>query len=68
MNFLNPLLLSSTYYIFLIDLLILILGLLSSIFLFLDIILSEDKYKDSFYDLMFFIFMFCFGYIIGRFL
>lgn len=66
MNFLNEKLLDTYPYLFYIDLIILLLFILSSIFLFLDYLLSENNYKDKVYDYSFLIFFFSLGYLIYR--
>lgn len=66
MNFLNEKLLDTYPYLFYIDLIILLLFILTSIFLFLDYFLSENNYKDGIYDSSFLMFFFSLGYLIYR--
>ena len=68
MSFLNPSLIDNLLYLYIIDLIFFFFFLISFLFLSLDILFKEDKYqeKDYIYDIIFFIFMFSLGYIIGR--
>lgn len=68
MPFLDPSLIDNLLYIYIIDIIFFFLFLTSFIFLIFDIIFKENKLqeKDYIYNIMFFIFMFTLGYLLGR--